>query len=473
MGTSLHPVTVERAVLGNLLLKEGSTLPLVEEILDSGSWGSAQHSNLWAWVCACQREGKAVSIMALLESRNPHELGRVYGGADYLESLADRACLDTQLSSHAAIISDAARARHLQEILERTQQRIGQEDVHQVLADHEQAVMRVTTGPSRITSVRHISDFAQEARERAAKIAAGDISDEYVPTGFPSMDKVYIGWPIGYTTVLGGRPKMGKTSFALASALRGASDRYGSSVPQGIITIEMPGRKLLYRLASTWSGVPWKRMLKRDASPDEADRFNDALSELGRIPIYLDDSVRDSASVCSAIRRMSRMHGCRVVYLDYFQLIKTKSKDPNSNMTAGWDALSDELRNVAKEEDIALVILAQFNKDVEQRGRTRGRKSIPKGTDFRNTEKLLMDAGLASGVYREFAYHPPAKMGQGHYEEDELAELFQPIEFLNLGAREGGVRSVELYVRLSTGLVRDPMDSGWSMTPWTGRVVSD
>jgi len=454
----------EKAVLGNLLLKAGLTLHVVEELITAENFGSDQHAQLWSWIQQTRKANKTSDVAALLSSFDEHTLRARFGGADYIERLGDFACVDKQLSELAGRIADQARTRALKASLERALRQIGSRPVDELIADHEQHVMRLGSVAGKTSQVMHISEYAADARSRAKRMAEGEMAVEYIPTGFPSLDRQFIGWPLSAPTLIGGRPGMGKTALIMAAALRGASTNHGGEAyVQGIVSLEMKGSKLLYRLASTWSGVPSKKVFNGDANDEEKRAFDEAFELIGRMPIVMDDSARSLASVISSIQRMARIHGARVVYVDYFQLIRL-----GEGKTTDLDQVADALRHVCKAEDIALVILAQLNRECEQQT-TRGRRGVPSPTHFRGTDKLLQDAQMAFAVYREFQYHPPKKPSGDFYSKNDLGALHQPVELIELKAREGG-EGVELNVRLDNGRVYDLTDKDYSYTPWIGRA---
>lgn len=466
-GTNTHPVGAERAILGNLLLYGGQNHHAVEEILSSASWGSAQHANIWTWIGNQVRAGGPVHPTAIIESAGgPFVVNERYGGPEYLTSLPDRACLTNQLEATAVIVAGAAKVRKLQEECNRTLRLIteGQTPIDELIADAENRVLNVSIAGSKVSSVQSMKDVGRVARARAERIADGDVGVEYVPTYYPSFDSYYTGWPRGLPSYLGGRSKMGKTMFLLSTMLRGASPIWGGeSIPQGLISMEMSGPKLMYRMASTMSGVPWSRLRNRNASDAERQRFFEAMDEVQELPIFIDDSVRSVDAVVSAVRRMARVNKCSVVGIDYLQLIKGGGK--NAGETAGWDAICDELRAVAKQEDIALVVLSQLNQNCEKRTMG-GRRGVPGAGDFRGTEKMLFDAGIAAAIYREFFYHPPRGMGGRIYTEEQLADCIQPVEFIAIGTREAARKNLELYVRMDVGQVFDPLDEGFQAPAW-------
>lgn len=468
-GSNTHPVGAERQVLGNLLMYGSKSLSLIEEIVDDESWSSRQHAAIFGWVKSSVKTGSPVSPIALTESVGSQGiLHEKYGGADYIFSLPDSACTIVSLVQTARTVSNGSKLRRLRREHELGIRRIeeGAATADELVVEAESRIMNISmTSSARRSSVSSMADVYAVARPRAERVRSGDVSDEFVQTFYPSFDAHYTGWRRGYVSYLGGRAKQCKTMFALSTMLRGVLPSYGDVViPHGMISLEMSKPDLMYRMSGTLAGVNWTRILNQEATDEEAARFFKAMEAVRDLPIYIDADARSLDAVVAAIRRMARVHRCPCVYIDYYQLIKTSGS--NSGETSGYEAICDELRAVAKHEDIALVCLAQLNPACEARV-INGRRGVPRdASDFRWSEKPVQDSWLAAGMYREFHYHPPAGVGGKTYTEEQLKDAVQPIEFIPIGARGAARKPLELWVRLDVGQVYDPRDPGFTPPDW-------
>ena len=65
-----------------------------------------------------------------------------------------------------------------------------------------------------------------------------------IPTGYPSLDSMLAGWQRSDLIIIAARPSMGKTAFALGSALAAANEGYRV----GVLSIEMSCRQVGLRL---------------------------------------------------------------------------------------------------------------------------------------------------------------------------------------------------------------------------------
>tara|TARA_R110002110_G_scaffold10631_4_gene52531 strand:- start:19304 stop:20704 length:1401 start_codon:yes stop_codon:yes gene_type:complete len=463
----LYPIEAERVILGSLLLSEGSDLQFIDTMLVSSSFSAPNHSNLYDWIKDSCARGEPISIHVLVEKEGTTKCNQKYGTIEYLESLGDKAVLPERLPRYAKVVSDMSKLRSLLASVESIKNKILTEDdsVERIKAYAEAVVLDNDNGIS-VGCVESATEVVDAAKDSFDKMLSGEEYGEFIPTGMPAFDAHFMGWPRGLPTYIGGRSKMGKTAFMLASVAKAAV----MGIPQGIVSIEMGKKQLAYRLASYFSGVSLREALdKNSGNSAYKDLFRWGLDEVARLPIHIDDSSRNVDIVSSTVRQMKRVHGCETVWIDYVQLVSGHGKagDDRSRL----DAVADSIRQVAKEERVAVVALAQFNRQLDQRI-VDGVKGLPISSDFRGSDKFLHDAGLAFGVYRPFYYDPPMR-GKDKYTDDELSPLFQPLQLVCLAAREASRKTVELVYQTSWGRIYDtsePQPDWWTGTwppSWT------
>jgi len=459
----LYPSESERILLGSLILGEGTGLELVEGVVSKHDFSSSSHGLLFEWIQRQVAANEPVSLHVLIEKEGDRKCEDRYGTLDYLHSLGDNAVIDSKLPAYAKVISDCSALREMLSSVEEIKNKIvnGTESVREIKAFAEKQVFDNRTGSSSgvIMSAESVTTQAEVSFNGMCK---GDSSiSEFVPSGMPSFDRHYLGWPRGLPTYIGGRTKMGKTAFMLAAAAKGAI----AGIPQGIISVEMGSKQLAYRLASYFGGVSLREALQ--GNPEHQDLFRWGLGEVSRLPIHIDDASRNIDIVASSIRQMKRIHGCEVIWVDYIQLLTGYGKKQDERTRL--DSIADAVRQIAKEERVAIVALAQFNRTLDTRI-VGGQRGLPYPSDFRGSDKFLQDAGLAFGIYRPFYYEPPKK-SVGVYSEDELSTMFQPLHLVSLAAREAARKDIELCLQTAWGRVYDteePEPEWWNGT-WPPR----
>jgi len=232
---------------------------------------------------------------------------------------------------------------------------------------------------------------------------------KYIPTGIKTLDMAIGGVPRGLPTIIGGRPGMGKSALGLQIALKAMLQ----GIPAYIVSAEMTKEQCCHRWMSMLSDVPYRivRELVEDSLNDDPvdatgtpyrTRISAAADELSRLPFVISDSARPKIadirrSIHQAVRRrMISTPG--VVLVDYFQVLNHQEKGSDGRIWAQRQS-SDQLRQMAKEMDAAIVILSQLNRAVESR-----QDKMPIGSDLRDCDAMLEHAGLAMGPFRPYVY---------------------------------------------------------------------
>tara|TARA_R100001594_G_scaffold7620_1_gene20459 strand:- start:22857 stop:24254 length:1398 start_codon:yes stop_codon:yes gene_type:complete len=457
----LKPIETEKMVLGTLLLSSGTKLVLIDDVLKINFFSNEYHKNIYKWVLDRFSQGKPADVVSLVETVGPTTIKK-FGGPAYVCSLGDDTIpTDERLREYAKRIESHHRLRKLKQT---AQEILGHlEDLElppeEIIRIAETSVLDVSGGVDSIQSILSMKEAASERKASWKRIMSGK-EVEYVPTGFGSFDEHYVGWPKGYMTIIGGRPEIGKTMFLVSAVLRAAQ----SGIPQGVLSIEMPRWKLVDRMASIIAGVPITGL--HEQSEADAAAVMDAADQLMKEPIYLDDASSTADSVESSIRRMARQHGCQVIWVDYLQLIRPPAHLP-SNRNRSWevDEISETLRRCAKQENVAIISLMQLNRGAEETF-TDGRKGVPSSHHFRGSDKPLHDSALAFGLYRQFQYKQPKKDYGDEYTNEELADMFQPLELISLKSRDHSKKSITLWSRLKLQRVYDDADDGFQCPDW-------
>lgn len=216
----------------------------------------------------------------------------------------------------------------------------------------------------------HMGDLAAEEAERMERRMRGERTGA-IPTGMPALDAHLGGGLIpGDLVVLGGRPAMGKTAFALSMAIKAA--RVGVGV--GIFSLELvesiAARRVLAQVAQVSSTVIKTGQDFDGRAPAVTDirRVVEAVETIRGLPMMLNSRGGQSlADVRAGVRKVkAEMPTARLFVVDYLQIMALKSGRNDSRANALADT-AQGLRNLAKEEDIAMLVLSQLNRDVDKR----------------------------------------------------------------------------------------------------------
>lgn len=185
-----------------------------------------------------------------------------------------------------------------------------------------------------------------------------------VPSGFFDLDLLTQGFQKSDLIIIAGRPSMGKTAFALNIA-RNVSGL--QNYPVVIFSLEMSRNQIIYRLLSNESGVTNSKLRSGNIKGNEWTSVSKAISSLSDLNIYLDDksdiNTADIRLKLSILK--SRFGNIGLVIIDYLQLISDlRSKD---NRVQELSRITRNLKLLAKEYDVPVIVLSQLSRNVESR----------------------------------------------------------------------------------------------------------
>lgn len=205
--------------------------------------------------------------------------------------------------------------------------------------------------------------------------------------------------------IVAGRPGMGKTAFACSYARGAASHGHGTLfVSLEMSKEELTGRMIADSLFDHESArIPYAVLQRRHLNNTDRQRVAEAGSFLSRIPLtVVDAGTLNVGRLDMLVRRHKRRmaargHSLDLVIVDYLQLLH-----PDTKMKSAYEATSEvskRLKAIAKDQDVAIMALAQLSRSVEQRQDKR-----PQLSDLRDSGQIEQDADVVLFVYRE-DYH--------------------------------------------------------------------
>lgn len=233
-----------------------------------------------------------------------------------------------------------------------------------------------------------ISPLARVMR-RVDETTDGTPAPDAVPTGFSSVDRLLGGGlRRGDLVVIGGDVASGKSALALAIALRAASAGRDSLFLSG----EMSVSRVMERALAIEGRVAIDDI--RNGSLDD-----EARASLGAAAVRLRDSAphvdRLGGGVATIADELRRRLDIELVVLDSLQSLVTGARARDEELAA----IAHELKRVALEQDIAVVVTTQLP------SLTRGRADLrPRLEDYGALGAVAELADVVLGLFREEMY---------------------------------------------------------------------
>ena len=236
------------------------------------------------------------------------------------------------------------------------------------------------------SAYRSLTDFMIEAYDEAAEAAAAGGQAHGVSTGYPSLDRLLLGLREGQLVILGARPAVGKTSFALNLALNAAADGY----TVGFFSLEMSGKEIAQRLICAHAAVSISDFRTGRIEPAQWANITEATQELAKLDILIDDTPGTTVTEIRAkARRMLHNKEKSIIILDYLQLVSPPAGRRAENRSVEVSEMSRALKILAKELGVPVIALSQLSRAVESRTGKR-----PQLSDLRESGSIEQDADI-------------------------------------------------------------------------------
>lgn len=215
-------------------------------------------------------------------------------------------------------------------------------------------------------------------------------------TGYKSLDLVLQGLQPNSLTIIGARPAMGKTAFAL-----GVLVHVGAVVqrPALFFSLEMSRQELAERILASTARIDSSKLRTGDLSDADWNRAHEAFGYLQSAKVFIDDNPSLTVmDVRARARRIKQQNGdLGVVIIDYLQLMSSRGRAENRQVEVS--DMSRSLKILARELGCPVIALSQLSRKLEDRGDKR-----PMMSDLRESGSLEQDADVVLFLFRPEQY---------------------------------------------------------------------
>lgn len=402
--TSLHDMTFiksesEKIVLGSLIEKPDL---IKDSLLVAENFFSLSHQKLFKALKEMDEKKVPIEIVAIFEHIGHNNADQV-GGISYVMELQGLAFTTVSFGYHQDLIIEYYKRRKVIALLNKSIR-----DVENLNAN---TVMRKVIDDILLLEEQdideddgHISKVLTETYEYM-ETNHGDVTG--AKTNLRDLDYMTQGLHRQDLVLIGGRPSMGKTAFAVQVCMNHAENKpkeRPNGGPVAIFSIEMRNRALALRMISNLGNIDGGKMRNpyHNFDPQDWTRSTSVLGQLGNLPIHMfDDASIDIAYIRRKLRMMKKLYPGQhiVAMIDYLQLIRG-NPEHRGNRTQEISEISRELKKLAREMDLTIIALSQLSRGVESRQDKR-----PMSSDLRESGQLEQDADLIMFLYRDDYYN--------------------------------------------------------------------
>ncbi|WP_024859649.1 replicative DNA helicase [Ruminococcus flavefaciens] len=390
-----HSIEAEQSVLG-AIISDPQVLSDVIELIKPEYFYNDQHKALYSIMLQMNSMSLPVDIVTVLnEAEKQHIFDSPAEGRRYLAEIGNMLPSTANIESYCKIVADKYFLRSLsyvaRSILEEVQS--GEQNAQLLLDAAEQKIYDIRQGRD-VRGLVPLSEAISEAYDRLGKISGPD-KDKYVGarTGFTLLDSITSGLNKSDLIIIAARPGMGKTSFAMNIATNVARRAEKEVVT---FNLEMSKEQIATRILSTEALVESNTLRNGRISGDDWVKLATSAGYLSTLPLYIDDTA--SMTVQKMKAKLRRTKNLGLVIIDYLQLMESTSR--SDNRVTVISEITRQLKVMAKELNVPVILLSQLSRAVESRTDKR-----PMLSDLRESGSIEQDADIVLFLYRDAYYN--------------------------------------------------------------------
>lgn len=392
-----HNDDIEKDVLGSILILGSESMSEVEEFLSPNAFYSSANKSIYSAIMSLMATRKPIDVYNLaIELKAQGTLDEV-GGPMYISSITKNVTSTSFLGQHAKLLRQMEIQRDLFMLAEKAKVMAIDPSI-----DSQETIETVEKGLTELqmhekgqalTMTESISQFYEWVRDNADK------KNGAISTGLNGLDKILNG---GFRSpdliVIGGRPSMGKTQFAVHFARNAALQ--GKEVY--FVSIEMLAEQLVARMVAK-EGLSYSRMRQGTLDTNEWHAMEEVLGDLSYLRMHIADKpeCRQLSYIKSEARLLKRKGKLDMMIIDYLGLIRTNQRFEKRYIEVGY--ITGELKALAKELKIPIILLAQLSRPASGQ-----EKQAPKMEALRESGDIEQDADVIIFPHRPWVYDAQA-----------------------------------------------------------------
>ncbi|MBE6795063.1 MAG: replicative DNA helicase [Ruminococcaceae bacterium] len=389
-----YSLETEQAVIGSILINPECVTVVLANVRPDYFY-VAQHKTIMEAVMMLDTLGSRIDALTILDkvksNANAVEVDR-----SYLVEIAQSVPSSANVENYCKIVREKYFLRTLigisRETIDSALDDGAQAD--KILDATEQKIYDIRKGKSS-GSLQKLSDVISAEVYPTLSLISSENADEYkgIPMGFSKLDEITSGLNKSDFILIGARPAMGKTSFALNIARNVGMT--GKKVV--FFSLEMSNEQLATRVLSTEARVPSHKLRSGEISGDEWIRLSEAADRLTRCNLYFDDT--STITVPEIKSKIKRARDVDCIIIDYLGLMQSAEK--KENRVQEITSITRGLKMLAKDLKIPVVACAQLSRGPEKNGKASNRPML---SDLRDSGSIEQDADIVMMLYREGYY---------------------------------------------------------------------
>lgn len=386
-------IDLEEAVLGAFLV-EARVANKHIDLLKPEFFYKESHSVIFTAINNLYNNYIAVDLLTV--STELKRMGRLamIGGDFYLISLTQKICSSAHIEFHIRIIIQKYTLRELirQANITIEDSYRNDPDIFDIMDDIESNIANIYKTAIHINNGARVTNAKEELEEKMNLVEKGETPGVY--TGISEFDDWCGGFQKRELITIAAATGMGKTTALLSIAAKAS---FFKKIPFAYFSLEMNETDLKNRLAAMGTKVPYEKIRQGKINAVEKKLIYDYYDYIDDSCLQIIDNTRVLEVIIKKIRELVTKHGVKAVVIDYVQLIRLANK--TSNPTNDLCDVTRELKALANELNIPIIIVAMLSRKIGDRGNKR-----PMLSDLKTSASIEEDSDMVIFLLR-MAYY--------------------------------------------------------------------
>ncbi len=385
-------LVTEQSLLGSVIISP-EALNDALQIIGPQDFYISEHAEIFTVIKELFLNSKEIDFVTLVDALVKKGVYNEAAASDYITQLIHKGNNALNVNDYAKIIKDKSVLRRLIEVCDEVSDKAYSEEGEAGrLVDYAESLVFDIAQGKDTKSFRHISDVINDVYKNLHAMATEGEAAQGTKTGFSGLDNVLAGMGNSDLILVGARPGMGKTSFALNI---GTNVAIQSKKTVCIFSLEMSAEQLVSRIISSEAMIDSMALRTGKLDSKQWSEIAKATTKLAGTNILIDDTT--GITVTGMKGKLRRVKDLGLVVVDYLGLMQSDRKiDNRVNEVA---EISRNLKIMAKELNVPVICCAQLSRGPESRTDKR-----PMLSDLRDSGAIEQDADVVIFLYKDDYY---------------------------------------------------------------------
>lgn len=383
----------EQSIIGAMLL-DRQVIPEIMELVTGKDFYREIHKEIFEAILDIYKQNEPIDLITITDKLKNRDTLEAVGGITYITQLMNIVPSILNIKAYCEIVMKKSQRRKL--IIQANvmlEAAYGDQEIDNIVINTEKALADINTTTSSGEVVK-VSDLANATLDKFEFYHNNRGQINGIATGYTDLDDKLLGLQNSDLIVIAARPSMGKTAFALGIAESASLDKHKTA----FFSLEMGKDQIMQRLICNIGLINHTQAKRGSLQDEDWDNVVNAASMIQKAELYLDDT--SPLKVSQIKSKCRKIKGLGLVVIDYLDFLLPESKS-NDNRTQVVSQLTKDLKVMAKQLNVPMVLLVQLSRKCEERQNKR-----PMLSDLRDSGAIEQDADIVLFVYRDDYYHP-------------------------------------------------------------------